>query len=227
MNEAVKLLKNSHNQLLKKLQEVVNKNPKNFDYKTFGTTIEEYVEKELIEIFTKGGFIKNIFDYHKSKDKNEFPDFTLNINPKLAIEVKSGNLSKKDKGRWVSCNNSNNDMGTLNSWEDKINDFGGDNIYYLFIIYNFNDTKKEIVRIEIEPFYKFIGQNSDGLLKYREKDGNLRPKNFNEPSPFNTFEEFNKLFNGTVIYRAKRIIQKHIESVPKEERNKFLDSLKI
>jgi hypothetical protein len=63
--------------------------------------------------------------------------------------------------------------------------------------------------VQIAPFYKFLGLNKDGLLKYREKDGNLRPKNFDEISPVKSFDQFKKLFKKTVIYRSRRIIKKH------------------
>jgi hypothetical protein len=72
--------------------------------------------------------------------KNEFPDFTLLTNPMLAIEIKSGNHYKLQDGRWSSCSNSENDMGTLNKWPEKLRMFGGQYIYYVFIEYSLTDT---------------------------------------------------------------------------------------
>ena len=65
--------------------------------------------------------------------------------------------------------NSENDMGTLSEWPRKIAKFGGENIYYIFVIYNFNDKTKEVLDVVVAPFYQFIGLNSDGLLKYRKR----------------------------------------------------------
>ena len=113
-------------------------------------------------------------------------------------------------------------MGTTS----KITKFGGDNIYFILVEYICNSNSSEIVKVTTAPFYRFLGLNSDGLLKYREKDGNLRPKNFDENSPIQTFEQFQELFNETEIYRSKRIIAKHLKNIPIEERNSFLDSLK-
>ena len=127
----------------------------------------------------------------------------------MAIEYKSGNEIKLEKGKWTSCKNSNNDMGTLNNWLSKIKKFGNENIYYVFVIYKFNNVTKEITDVQIAPFYKFIGLNKVGLLSYREKDGNLRPKDLFGESQITSFEQFNRLFKKTIVYRSKRIIKKH------------------
>ncbi|MEK7665126.1 MAG: hypothetical protein AAB361_03220 [Patescibacteria group bacterium] len=100
-------------------------------------------------------------------------------------------------------------MGTLNTWLKKIKRFGDENIYYIFVIYKINSIDKKLVDVQIAPFYKFIGLNKVGLLRYREKDGNLRPKDFDEPSPVKSFNQFKNLFEKTIIYRSTRIIKKH------------------
>ena len=171
----------------------------------------------------------NLPAYRRARNKNEFPDLTLLRRHDIAIEIKAGNRSAyNDKKRvWVKCNNSNNDLGTLESWPGKILKFAGENIYFLFIEYDFTPGHQEIIDIKIDHFYKFVGLNEDGFLSYREKDGNLRPKNFDEPAPLATFEQFRVLFQPTVIYRAKKLIEKHIASVPDAERNEFLGSLMI
>jgi len=204
---AVRVLVDSEKIILSKLRQVVKTG--SFNYRTFGTAIEEYISDILIEIFKKADFVENDKDYVLAPNKNYFPDFQLKTSPILAIEYKSGNEIKLEKGKWVPCKNSNNDMGTLNTWFSKLKKFGSENIYYIFVIYKFNNVTKEITDIQIAPFYKFIGLNKVGLLSYREKDGNLWPKDLFEKSPITSFEQFNKLFEKTIIYRSKRIIKKH------------------
>jgi len=205
--EAIKLLQSSANNILIYLKKIVEN--ENFNYRTFGTAIEEHLTDILTKIFAKGGFIKSENDYIVAPNKNYFPDFELKTSPSLAIEFKSGNKSQQRKGEWVTVKNSENDMGTLNEWPKKIKKFGGENIYYIFVFYNFNDHANEVLRVEIAPFYKFLGLNSGRLLKYREKDGNLRPKNFEVKSPISSLNQFEQLLNKTIIYRSKRIIKKH------------------
>lgn len=209
------ILEEAKENILAHLKKIVTTN--SFDYRTFGTDIEQYISEVLIDVFTGNGLIKSNNDYFLAPDKNYFPDFELKTKTPLALEFKSGNRSKLSKGKWGKCENSNNDMGTLRSWPDKLKKFGGENIYYVFVIYNFNNNIKEVLDVQIKPFYKFIGLNKDGMLKYREKDGNLRPKNFYESSPVKNFEQFVNLFKKTVIYRSKRIIKGHQLIVRKAE----------
>ncbi len=204
---AVRALISANKEILSYLKKVVN--GRDFNYRTFGTAIEEHLVAALIKIFEETGFIKNKTDYTVAPHKNYFPDFELKTSPPIAIEFKSGNRSQNRNGKWIRVKNSENDMGTLSEWPKRVKKFGGDNIYYIFVIYNFDDKTKEVLSIEVAPFYKFVGVNKDKLLKYREKDGNLRPKDFDAGSPIKTFKQFKDLFNKTVVYRSKRIIKKH------------------
>lgn len=203
--KAIKVLLSSREDILDHLREVVASG--SFNYRTFGTDVENHISDVLVNNFKKAGLIKGDGDYFLAPDKNHFPDLELKITS-LAIEYKSGNRSKLSKGRWVITNNSNNDMGTFNSWPGKIKKFGGNNIFYIFVVYNFNDQSKEIIDVQIAPFYEFIGLNNKGL-KYREKDGNLRPKDFFKQPLIKSFDQFRKLFNTTNKFRSKRIITKH------------------
>lgn len=213
-DKAIKTLQEAKPQLITFLKQVIIN--QKFNYETFGKDIEKHVLPEILRILRLKGIIKSNSDYHLAQNKNEFPELTLFTKPNLAIELKSGNHFKKKKGKWGVCKNSENDMGTLNSWSKKLNKFGGENIYYFFIEYSFNDTKEEIIDIKFEPFYKFLHVTA-GILKYREKDGNLRPKDFDKPSIINSFEDFKSFVAGTEIYRSKRIIKKHFQSLPKKD----------
>jgi hypothetical protein len=223
-DKILKIIINNRNIIINELKQTIIDNK--FNYKTFGTEIEDYLFDIIINILKKNKLINNNNQYKRAKDKNEFPDLTILSEPILALEAKSGNRSKLQKGVWKSCKNSANDMGTINSWGDKIKKFGGENIYYVFIEYNFTDCVKEIVDVKIEPFYKFIGINSDDLLSYREKDGNLRPKDFDEESPIGSLEDFETLFPKTKIYRAKRLVSKHLKDLNDDEVNEILKSRK-
>lgn len=223
MKSAVVILKSSEKKLLARLNQVVKKSK--FQYRTFGTEIESSVTDMLISIFSSENLINTEKDYHLAENKNEFPDFTLlSVNPKLAIEIKSGNLSKKTKNKWVATKNSNNDMGTINKWYDKLKKFGGENIYYIFIIYNFNDKKEEIRSIQIDNFYKFLGVK-DKILRYREKDGNLRPKDFYKEPLISSSADFEKFLSITDEYRSIRIIKKHAKKLSKDKLKEIFKEL--
>ena len=151
---AVKILTNSRKVILNRLNTVVKNG--SFNYRTFGVEIENHISNIIIEILKKKGFIKTKNDYTLAPDKNSFPDFILKkTSPPLAIEYKSGNRSRLKRGRWVECKNSNNDMGTMNTWPQKIKKFGGKNIYYILLIYRFNNQTKKITDVRIAPFINF------------------------------------------------------------------------
>ncbi len=206
-DKAIRTLISVDKEILSYIKNVVN--GRDFNYRTFGTEIEEYLVAAIIKVFEDAGFIKSKADYAVAPHKNYFPDFELKTSPPIAIEFKSGNRSQNRNGKWIRVKNSENDMGTLSEWPKRIKRFGGDNIYYIFVIYNFDDRTKDVLSVKIAPFYKFAGVNKDKLLKYREKDGNLRPKDFDADSPIKTFKQFKDLFNKTILYRSKRIIKKH------------------
>jgi hypothetical protein len=221
LNEAKQILLNSRGDIEKTVASEMLK--KKFSYETFGKEIETSVLDLLIDVFNKAGQ-KEI---RKAKDKNEFPDLTVTLSDGLlAIDIKAGNHYKKSKGRWTACKNSNNDLGTIRSWPEKLKKFGGDNIYFVFVEYGINDNLHQIEAVRIAPFYKFLDINKKGLLKYRKKDGHLRPKNFEGNSKINSVAQFEPLFITTAIERAKSIITEHIETIPKEQRNALLDELK-
>lgn len=206
-NEAIRYLQSSEDKILAYLKKIVGS--KDFSYRTFGTAIEEHLTDAIVKILTDGGFIKSNSNYSVSPNKNYFPDFELKTKLPLAIEFKSGNRSQYRNGKWVRVKNSENDMGTLNEWPKKIDKFGGDNIYYIFVIYNFNDKDKEVLSVKVAPFYQFIGINKGKVLKYREKDGNLRPRDFDVEPPIKTLKQFMELLSKTIVYRSKRIIKRH------------------
>ncbi len=201
------------NRILIYLKQLIKKHE--FNYETFGKAVEQYIVGELIRFYTENGFILKEADYQIARNKNEFPEFILNVDRPFAIDVKAGNMSRKKGNQWITTKNSNNDLGTLHDWPRRLRKFG-ENIYFIFIIYNFNDQNKEIVDIQIEPFYKILALNKNNVLKYREKDGHLRPKDFYAPSKIQAYSQFVKLLKKTNIYRSSRIIVKHSKNLPKE-----------
>jgi hypothetical protein len=84
----------------------------------------------------------------------------------------------------------------------------------------------QVEAIRIAPFYEFLHINTQGVLKYRKKDGNLRPKDFGGLAQIKSVTQFESLLILTEIERAKSIIREHIETIPKKQRNALLDELK-
>lgn len=222
--EAIRLLNENKKNLISFLKKTIIYNP--LHYKTFGTEIELFILPEVVRILRDGGVIQNVNDYKLASNKNEFPDLIVRTDPPLAFELKSGNRSKLDNGIWKSCKNSANDLGTLNMWEKKLSLFNGEDIYYIYIEYHFTDKVQDIIDVKFEHFYKFVGLNKARLLSYREKDGNLRPKDFDAQSPITSFDQFMKLLPPTKKYRSIRLVTKHLEGITDEDIEEVLKNRK-
>lgn len=178
------------------------------NYQTFGKNVEDPVS-DLIEEYFK----KNNYNYTATRapDKNTFPDLKITLNNQsYAFEHKAGASDKPPA----------NDLGTLLSLPEKLKDYK-DNIYYTFVKYSkaTQDNGIIIEAVYFDKIYKFIGKRDEDLqlLKYREKDGNLRPKSWNDfsngTSYFNSFDEFKIAIQRTNTYRSERIISKHLDNL--------------
>lgn len=204
----LKILVKERPEIIARLQKVVDEG--RFDYTTFGKHVEAPLIKIIIDLLKEEGIITKNEQFKIAENKNQWPDLIIFSKPEIALEIKAGNRSKKGiGGRWGVCKNSNNDLMTLNMLQGKLNKFGGENIFFVFVEYDFTDTKKKIIDIKIDQFYKFVGLNSAGLLSYREKDGNLRPKDFDASPPIKSLQKFVELVSHTIYYRSRRIIRKH------------------
>jgi hypothetical protein len=221
LKQAKEVLVGCEGTILKEISRLMTK--RKFAYETFGKDIEMDVVALIEKKFCDNGHNQ----FRRALNKNDFPELTVILSDgQLAIDIKAGNHCKKKGTKWCSCSNSNNDLGTIRSWPEKLRKFGGENIYFVFVEYCINDTTHELRKITIAPFYMFLDVNSSGLLKYREKDGHLRPRNFNAKPVITSMAKFNALFRTTEIQRSKNIMRQHIKNIPKSERAAFLNELK-
>lgn len=202
--------------LLSELQKkILDNNLSN--YENFGKEIEPHVS-DIIEEYLDCN--KIIYESHRAPDKNYFPDLTLYIRgKKYAVEYKCGIYNKYGE----IFNEPANDLGTINSYTKKINDFNK-NIFCIFIKYSIDNRFITLDDIYVDRIYKFVGKKtvkSQILTKYREKDGNLRPKNWRDfdstTSYFNSLKEFRRALFITNKYRALQIALKNLEKLSTKE----------
>lgn len=168
-------------------------------------TIEEYLKSKSIT-----------YTPHRAKNKNDFPDLEIEIDGiKYALEHKAGICNNKGEVKTTAAN----DMGTINAYPQKIEKYS-DNIYCTFVKYSvLNDDTIRVEDIYFNKIYTFIGKGTGfkTQLQYREKDGNLRPKNWKEMSDgiiyFKSLSDFKSALVETSRYRSERIVQKHIDTL--------------
>ena len=197
-------------------------------YETFGKTFETYIVNDVKLFCEKNWPTVTLLG---SKTKNEFPDFTMScadwIGAPVAIDIKCGSHHiKSADGEWKRINNSKNDLGTLNSINNKLQSFS--EILYMFVEYSITPYDRNIHRITCKPFYSYIGRTVvDNLICYREKDGNMRPCKFMEfDSPWITdISMFKRLLECTNTKRNIAITCKKFKLLNSNQQNKLLVQL--
>ncbi|NLG05681.1 MAG: hypothetical protein GX567_17930 [Clostridia bacterium] len=166
------------------------------NYEIFGKEAESPISSTIEEFLSTNGYI---YTAKKAKDKNEFPDLEIVINgTKYALEHKAGICNNKGEVKRSPAN----DMGTINAYPTKIGKYS-DNIYCTFVKYSVldNDTIN-IEDVYFDKIYTFIGRGTgfDMQLQYREKDGNLRPKSWQDMADdvtyFATLPNFESALKG-------------------------------
>lgn len=191
-------------------------------YEIFGKEVEEPIS-DLVEEFLKEKGIK--YQAVRATSKNEFPDLKLIIGGvEYALEHKAGEASVGP----------NNDMGTLNAYPSKIESFE-DRIFCTFVKYSKATSGNGIVINDVffDKIYKFIGifasSGRSDILKYRKKDGNLRPKvwtDFNNNKVYtNNLNEFKVNIDNTISYRASQLVLQHIEDLTVEDEKNIYNEL--
>lgn len=185
-------------------------------YEIFGKEVENCISDTIEEYFITQ---KISYISKRAKNKNDFPDLKIEINGiKYAFEHKSGAYNIKGK----ICSSPNNDMGTINAYSQKIHQYN-DNMYCTFIKYIvLPDDTIQIENIYFDKIYTFIGRGTGfyGQLKYREKDGNLRPKTWNEIDNniiyFPTLDEFKCALYETNKFRNEKIVFKYLDKLDED-----------
>lgn len=209
--------------ILENLQNKVSEKGLN-NYEIFGKEVETLIS-DLIEEFLQSKKIQ--YKAERARSKNDFPDLKLTIGDvEYAFEHKAGESSIGP----------NNDMGTLDAYSGKIEQFG-DRIFCVFIKYSkaTQDSGIIIEDVYIDKIYKFIGifasSGRDDILKYRKKDGNLRPKVWNdfdqEKIYIENLEDFENDINKTKSYRSTQLVLQHMENLTDEDKVELYNQLKV
>jgi len=216
------MFENLREYMVEKLPEKIVEGGYN-NYEIFGKEAEKPIS-DVIEDYLN----ENNTEYSakRARNKNEFPDLELTCDgKKIALEHKVGVSDIKGEKKSSAAN----DMGTINAYPEKIEKYN-DDMYCTFVKYSVQqDDTIKVEDVYFDKIYKFIGKGTgfDNQLQYREKDGNLRPKNWaemeNDTSHFNTLEEFNEALKETDNYRSERIAIKHIDNLDVESIKRIQD----
>jgi hypothetical protein len=161
------------------------------------------------------------FDRGKTgREKNRLADLAILCgNEQIEISIKAARRS----------GNPENDMGTFRDHPSRKKLFAAS--FTLWVRYN--DSGKEIKcdRAFFDRTWRFVGKSSlvDGV-KYRKKDGNLRPKPwamFDRGDSFwKSEEDFEAAFKRAELFRANELIKEHLGDLSESDQRLLYEKLK-
>jgi len=154
------------------------------------------------------------------REKNRLADLAIRLGgEQIEISIKTARRSA----------NPENDMGTFREHPNRKKLFTA--AFTLWVRYD--DAGKEIRcdRVFLDRTWRFVGKSSlvDGV-KYRKKDGNMRPKPwamFNSGEAFwKSEEEFEAAVKRSELFRANELIKEHLQDLSDSDQRLLYERLK-
>ena len=161
------------------------------------------------------------FDRGKSgREKNRVADLAILCgNEQVEISIKSARRSA----------NPENDLGTFRDHPNRKKLFAAS--FTLWVRYD--DSGKEIKsdRVFFDRSWRFVGKSSlvDGV-KYRKKDGNMRPKSWamfdSGAAPWKSEEEFEAAVKRAELFRANELIKEYLDDLSDADQKLLYERLR-
>ena len=154
------------------------------------------------------------------REKNRLAD--------LAIRCPDGLIEISIKAARNSAN-PENDLGTFREHPNRKRLFTAS--FTLWVRYDDADGKLQCDRVFFDRSWRFVGKSSlvDGV-KYRKKDGNMRPKSwamFESGEAFwSTEGEFEAAVKRAELYRANELIKQYLEDLSESDQRLLHEKLK-
>lgn len=161
------------------------------------------------------------FDTGKAgREKNRTADFAIICGTnRIEISIKSARKSA----------NPENDMGTFNDNPSRKRDFP--NSFTVWVRYDDATGEIRCDRVFFDRTWRFVGKSTivDGV-KYRKKDGNMRPKPWimfdSNQSYWATEQEFDAAVKRSETFRANELIKEHLQDMSIEDQRVLYKKLK-
>jgi len=154
------------------------------------------------------------------REKNRLADLAIVTGrDTIEVSVKAGRASQ----------NPENDMGTFREHPTRKKLFVAS--FTLFGRYADGPDGIRVDRVFFDRTYRFVGKSTlvDGV-KYRKKDGNMRPKPwamFDAGESFwKTEEEFEAAVKRSEKYRANSLVQEHLADLTEDDQRLLYEELK-
>jgi hypothetical protein len=154
------------------------------------------------------------------REKNRLADLAIRVGGQV-IEV---SLKASRAGQ-----NPENDIGTFREYPQRKKLFVDS--FTLWVRYAEAGGQIKLDRVYFDHTYRFVGKSVllDGV-KYRKKDGNLRPKPWtmfdSGESYWKTEEEFEAAMKRSEKYRAASLVKEHLQNMTEDDQRLLYEELK-
>jgi hypothetical protein len=152
-------------------------------------------------------------------EKNRLADLAIVCsNQTIEISVKAARRTQ----------NPENDLGTFRDHPNRHRLFVA--AFMLWIRYDDSRPALKVDRVFFDRSYRFVGKSTlvDGV-KYRKKDGNMRPKSWamfdSGESFWNSEQEFEAAMKRSEKYRANSLIQEHLDDLTEDDQRLLYEEL--
>lgn len=154
------------------------------------------------------------------REKNRLADLALRVGGEtIEISIKAARKS----------GNPENDMGTFRDHPNRKKLFAAS--FTLWVRYEEADKEIRCDRVFFDRTWRFVGKSSlvDGV-KYRKKDGNLRPKPWvmfdSGESFWNSEAVFENAVKRAEVYRANELIKEYLDDLSDNDQRLLYEKLK-
>ncbi len=196
-------------------------------YATSYTTVWRNFEDDATAAFCEAlkkhipGLTDKNFDTGKTgSEKNRLADLAIVCgNQTIEVAVKAA------RGR----QNPENDMGTFRDYPTRKKLFVAS--YTLWVRYDDSGSAIKADRVFFDRTYRFVGKSTlvNGV-KYRKKDGNMRPKPWSMfesgKAYWNSEEEFEAAVKKSQQFRARSLVKQYMQDMTEEEQRLLYEELK-
>lgn len=192
-------------------------------YTTVWRDLEDDLSRALCAALTNhlAGFTADqCFAGVAGSEKNRPADLALVFGPDtIEISIKTARANQQPE----------NDLGTIRELPARRRQFVAS--FALWARYDDRGATIQVDRVFFDRSYRFVGKSAllDGV-KYRKKDGNLRPKPwamFDSDTAFwATLEEFDAAVERSREFRARSLVQEHLRHMSEDDQRLLYEELR-
>lgn len=164
---------------------------------------------------------KNFDVGQTGSEKNRLADLAIVCsNQTIEVSIKAARGSQSPE----------NDMGTFRDHPNRKKLFVAS--FTLFGRYVDSGSAIKVDRVFFDRTYRFVGKTTvvDGGVKYRKKDGNMRPKPWamfdSGKSYWNSQEEFEAAVKRSQMFRAKALVKEYLKDLDEEDQRALYEELR-